>query len=115
MARPSAEAHSAEKRLSSVAKFQTASGSNSELSLEATSAQERFVSSFMKWVSMAEQPHTPCAMPSVGWNGVKLTAIGLWISGNVFSGVMNHASPSGSLTDESEFGSCQENTTCPNA
>ena len=29
---------------------------------------------FMKWVSMAEQPHTslrsPCALPSVGWCGV---------------------------------------------
>jgi hypothetical protein len=34
---------------------------------------------------------TPCAMPSVGWSGVKL---GLWSSGNSFSGVMNHASPS---------------------
>ena len=33
----------------------------------------------MKWVSMAEQPHTrlrsPCAIPSVGWSGVKLAAI----------------------------------------
>uniref|UniRef100_A0A4W5JTE3 TNFR-Cys domain-containing protein n=1 Tax=Hucho hucho TaxID=62062 RepID=A0A4W5JTE3_9TELE len=29
-------------------------------------------------------------MPSVGWSGVKLTAIGLWSSGNLFSGVMNH-------------------------
>ena len=38
----------------------------------------------MKLVSMAEHPHTslrpPCAMPSVGWSGVKLTAIGLWIT-----------------------------------
>ena len=61
----------------------------------------------MKWVSMAEQPHTslrsPCAIPSVGWSGVKLTAIGLRSSGNAFSGVMNHDSPSGSPTDESEF------------
>ena len=36
----------------------------------------------MKWGSTAEQPHTslrsPCAMPSVGWSGVKLAAIGLW-------------------------------------
>jgi hypothetical protein len=43
----------------------------------------------MKWTSMAEQLHTnlrsPCAMPSVGWSGVKLTAIGLWSSGNTFS------------------------------
>ena len=45
----------------------------------------------------------------------RLTAIGLWSSGNVFSEVMNHASPSGSLTDESGFGRCQENATCPNA
>ena len=57
----------------------------------------------MKWVSMAEQLHTslrsPCTMPSGGWSGVKLTAIGLWSSGNAFSGVMNHASPSGSPTN----------------
>ena len=83
------------------------------------SAQALFIESFMKWVSMAKQPHTslksPCAMPSVSWSGVKLTAIGLWSSGNTFFGVMNHASPSGSLTDESGFGGCQENAPCPNA
>ena len=48
----------------------------------------------MKWVSMAEQPHTsltsPCTMPSVGWSGVKLAAIGFWSSGNAYSGVMYH-------------------------
>ena len=100
--------------LSSVAtlttKFQTASGSKS--------VQELLVGNFMKWVSMAEQPHTslrsPCAMPSVGWSGVKLTAIGLWSSGNAFSGVMNHTSPSGGSTDKSGFGGCQENATCHN-
>jgi transposase len=43
------------------------------------------------------------------------TANGLWSSGNAFSGVMNHASPSGSPTDESGFGGCQENATYPNA
>jgi hypothetical protein len=43
-------------------------------------------------------------MPSVSWSGVKLTAIGLWSSENVFSGVMNHASPSGCPTDKSGFG-----------
>ena len=71
----------------------------------------------MKWVSMAEQPHTksPCAMPSVGWGGVMLAAIGLWRSGNAFSGVINHVSSSGSPTDESGFDGCQENTTSPNA
>ena len=67
----------------------------------------------MKSVSKAEQPHTslrsPCAMTGDGWTGVMLAAIGLWSSGNVFSGVMNHASPSGSPTDESGFGGCQEN------
>jgi hypothetical protein len=70
----------------------------------------------MKWVSMDEQRHTSlrslCAMPSVGWNGVKLAAIGLWSSENPFSGVINNAPPSGSLTDESGFGVCQENATC---
>uniref|UniRef100_A0A673XLB6 ATP-dependent DNA/RNA helicase DHX36 n=1 Tax=Salmo trutta TaxID=8032 RepID=A0A673XLB6_SALTR len=35
-------------------------------------------------------------------------------SGKSFSGVMNHASPSGSPTDKSGFGGCQENATCPN-
>ena len=73
----------------------------------------------MNWVSMAEQLHTSvrsqCVMPSVSWSGVKLAAIGLWSSGNTFSGVMNHASPSGSRTYESEFGRCQENATFPNA
>ena len=66
----------------------------------------------MKWVSMAEQPQTslrsPCAMPSVSWTGVKLATIVLRSKGNAFSGVMNHASPAGSLTDESGFGSCQD-------
>jgi hypothetical protein len=55
----------------------------------------------MKWVSMIKQQHTnlrsPCAMPSVNLSDVKLAAIGLWNSGNALSGVMNHASPSGSL------------------
>ena len=59
----------------------------------------------MKWVSMAEHPHTslrsPCAMPSVSWSGVKLAAIGLWRSGNAYSGVINHASPSVSPTNDS--------------
>jgi hypothetical protein len=43
-------------------------------------------------------------MPSVGWSGVKLAVIGLWSSGNTFSGVMNHASPSGSPMGKSGFG-----------
>ena len=42
-------------------------------------------------------------MPRVDLSGVKLVAIGLWSSGNTFSVVMNHASPSDSLTDQSEF------------
>ena len=40
-------------------------------------------------------------MQSVGWSGVNLTATGLWSTGNVFSGVINHALPSGSPMDES--------------
>ncbi|XP_076329813.1 uncharacterized protein LOC143235481 [Tachypleus tridentatus] len=91
---------------------------SSKLPLEATLAEELLVGSFMKWVSMAKQLHislrSPCTMPSFGWNGVKHTAIGLCSSGNVFSGVMNHASPSGSLMDKSGFGRCQENATCLN-
>ncbi|CDQ80227.1 unnamed protein product [Oncorhynchus mykiss] len=54
----------------------------SKLPLEVTSAQGLFVGSIMKWVSLAEHPHTslrsPCAMPSVGWHGVNLAVIGLW-------------------------------------
>ena len=62
------------------------------------------------------QPHKAawkslCDIPSVGWSGV----IGLWSSGNAFSGVMNQASSSGSPTDKSGFGGCQDNATCPNA
>jgi hypothetical protein len=76
-----------------------------------------FIGSFVKWVYMAEHKslRSTCAMTSVGWNGVKLNAIGLWCSGNAFFGMMNHASSSGSQTDESGFGGCQENATCPNA
>jgi hypothetical protein len=52
---------------------------------------------------MAEQPYTSlrsaCAMPSIGWSGVKRATIRLWSSGNLVSGVMNHTLPSGSLTD----------------
>ena len=81
-------------------------------SKKATVAHKLFVRN-MKWVSMAEQAHTSlrshCAMPRVGWSGVKLAAIGLWSSGNTFSGVMNRASLSGSPVDESGFGGCQEN------
>ena len=84
---------------------------------EATSAQELFVKSFMKRISMAEQPHTslrsPCTMPSVGWRGVKLAAIGLWSSGNEFSVVMNHASPSVSPTDKSELGDARRTLRAP--
>jgi hypothetical protein len=56
---PSAEAR--KHRMSSVATLMS-----SKLCLKATSAQELFVGSFMKWISMAEQLHTslrtPCAM-----------------------------------------------------
>ena len=41
-----------------------------QLPLEAMFAQELFVGSVLKWVSM----------PSIGWSVVKLTAIGLWSS-----------------------------------
>ena len=101
---PSAEAR--KNSLSSVATFTT----EFQLPLEAMSAQELFVGSFMKWDSRAEQPQTslssPCAMPSLGWSGVKLAAIELWSNGKAFYGVMNHASLFGSPTDESWFGRC---------
>jgi hypothetical protein len=47
---------------------------SSKLPLEAKSAQQLFVGSFMKWVSMAVRYmslRSPCAMPSVSWSGVK--------------------------------------------
>ncbi|XP_072573830.1 BTB/POZ domain-containing protein KCTD16-like isoform X2 [Paramormyrops kingsleyae] len=43
---------------------------------------------------------------------VKHAATGLSRRGNVFCGVMNHTSLSGSLMDESGSGRCQENITC---
>lgn len=48
---------------------------------------------------------------SLGWSGVKHAATGLYSSGDVLSGVINHASPFGNPMDESEFGSCKENGT----
>lgn len=42
-----------------------------------------------------------CGFLSVSWSGVTRIATGLSISTNTFSGALNHASPSGSLTDES--------------
>jgi hypothetical protein len=57
----------------------------------------------MKWFSIAEQLYislrSPCTM---------LAIIESWSSGNLLSGEMN-------LMDESGFGGCQENATCPNA
>lgn len=41
-----------------------------------------------------------CAFLIVSWSGVKRIATGLPISANTFSGAMNHASPSGGLTEE---------------
>jgi hypothetical protein len=81
--------------------------------LNCLEAQELFVGSFMKLVSMAKQTslRSPYAMPSVGWGCVKLAAIGLWSSEKAFSGVMTHISPSGSPTDKS----VQENTFLHNA
>jgi hypothetical protein len=89
----------------------------SKLTLEAESAQQLFCRELHEigFHGRAAAHKTKIAMPSVGWCGVKLSAIGLWSSGNAFSGVMNDPSPSSSLTDESGFGGCQENTTCPNA
>ena len=63
----------------------------------------------------AHKPKITMHDASVGWSGIKLTTIGLWSSGNAFSGVMNRASPSGSSTDKYGFGGCQENATCSNA
>lgn len=36
-------------------------------------------------------------MPGISWGAVKHAATGLWSRGNVFFGVMNHASLSGDL------------------
>ena len=68
------------KRVKITCPWLQASLPSSKLPLEATSAQALFVERFMKWVSMAKQPHTSlrslCAMPSVNCSGVKLTALG---------------------------------------
>jgi hypothetical protein len=62
----------------------------------------------MKWISMAEHKslRSPCAMPSVGWSVLKLAAIGLWSDESRFTIWQS--------MEESGFGGCQENATCPN-
>lgn len=59
-------------------------------------AQDQYVESFMEWVSMAEQRilTSPSTMQSVGCCCVRPAATGLWSSGDIFSRVTNHASPS---------------------
>ncbi len=52
-------------------------------------------------------------MPSVGCRGVKHATTGLWSSGNLFYGVMNHTSRLEGLMGESGFGKYQENVTLP--
>ena len=101
-------------RLSSVAtlttEFQTDSGSN----ISTSTVHRELHEMGFHGRAAAQKPRSPCATTSVGWSGVMLTTIGLWSSGNMFSGMMNHASPSGSPTAESGFGECQ-NATYPNA
>ena len=63
----------------------------------------------------AHKPKITMCNAHGGWSGVKLAAIGLWSSRKAFSGVMNHASSSGSPTDKAGFGVCQDNATCPNS
>ena len=60
---------------------------------------------------MAEQPYASLRSPmlSIGCSVVRCATIRLWRSENAFSGVMDHASPSGSPADKSGFGGCQEN------
>jgi hypothetical protein len=97
-------AETCKNHLSSVAlttEFQTASGSNISTKTVRRDLHEMV---FHGWAAARTSLRSPCAMPSVGWS-----------SGNTFSGVINHASPSGSPKDESGFGGCQENATCPNA
>jgi hypothetical protein len=96
--------------LSSVAaltiEFQTVSGSNvSTITVRRELREMSFVAE-----QLPKSLTSPCAMPSVSWSYVKLAAIELR-SSNAFSVVMNHASPSGSLTDKSGFGECQEKAT----
>ncbi len=59
--------------------------------------------SFMEWVSMAEQLHASLtsAMQSVGYSGVKHIATGIWSTGNLLCGVTNHASLFGNQIGES--------------
>jgi hypothetical protein len=101
-------------RLSSVAtlttEFQTASGSN----ISTITVRRKLHEMGFHSQAVAHKPRSSCAMPNVSRSGIKLTAIGLSSSGNAFSGVMNHASSSGSPMDLSGFGGCQENATCPN-
>jgi hypothetical protein len=101
--------------LSSVAslttEYQTASGSNIST---ITVCPELHEMGF-HGRAPAHNPKNTMRNASVSWNGVKLAAVGLWRSGNAFSGMKNHISPTGSLTDKSAFEGCQENATFPNA
>jgi hypothetical protein len=81
--------------------LQTASGSNFSTG---TVRQELHEMGLHGRAAMHTSLRSPCAMPSVGWRGVNLAAIGLWSSGNAFFGVMNHTSPAGSPMDISGFG-----------
>jgi hypothetical protein len=57
-------------------------------------------------------------MPSVGWSGVKLAAIGLWSSRNVFPGVTKTSFTIWRLylaRKKSGFCGRKENATCTNA
>jgi hypothetical protein len=66
------------------------------------------------WPRSRTSLRSPYTMPSVGWSGVKLVAIGLWSSGNVL-----WCDGSRFTIWQSNrqiwFGSCQENDTCPSA
>ena len=97
--------------LSVVTLYQTDSGSNVSTN---TVHRELHEMSFHGGAA-AHKPKITMHNAQRRWSGGELTAIGLWSSGNTFSGVMNHASPSCSRMDESGFGECQENATYPYA
>lgn len=50
-------------------------------------------------------------MQNAGCSGIKHAGTGLWSSGDMFSGVTNHASSSDNPMDETGFGGFQENGT----
>lgn len=79
-----------------------------------SSAQKLCTRSFTSWASMTKQLHaiitSSSTILSIHWSGAKHGTTGLLSCENLFCGVKNHTSLSGSLMGEYGFDECQEKT-----